>query len=83
VWTHHDVSVRQIASVAEEDDTMGDDSMDEMFEAIQPEHETNPEDPPAPEVQKFFDILRASEEPLHEHTIISVIVFMTRLMATN
>ena len=41
----------------------------------------NPEDPPTPEVQKFFDILRASEEPLHEHTTVSVLAFVTRLMA--
>jgi hypothetical protein len=32
-------------------------------------------------VEKFFDILRASEEPLHEHTIVSIIAFVTHLMA--
>jgi hypothetical protein len=40
---------------------------------------TNSEDPPTPEVQKFFDMLKASEEPLHEHTIVSVLAFVTRL----
>jgi hypothetical protein len=30
-------------------------------------------------VQKFFDMLKASEEPLHEHTIVSVLAFVTRL----
>jgi hypothetical protein len=34
--------------------------MDEMLDAIRPELETNREDPPTPEVQKFFDMLRAS-----------------------
>jgi hypothetical protein len=43
------------------------------------ELKTNSEDPPTPEVQKFFDMLRASEESLHEHMIVSVISFMTRL----
>jgi hypothetical protein len=37
------------------------------------------EDPPTPEVQKYFDVLRASEESLHEHMIVSVIAFVTRL----
>jgi hypothetical protein len=72
VWTHNNESVRQkIASVAEEeDDRRDDDRMDEMLE-------TNSEDPVKPEVQKFFDILRASEDPLHEHTIVSVLDFVT------
>jgi hypothetical protein len=72
VWTHNNESVRQkIASVAEEeDDRRDDDRMDEMLE-------TNSEDPVKPEVQKFFDILRASEDPLHEHTIVSVLAFVT------
>jgi hypothetical protein len=42
---------------------------------------TNSQDPPTLEVQKFFDMLRASEEPLHEHTIVSVLTFVTRLTA--
>jgi hypothetical protein len=81
VWVHHDESVHQTASVAEDNDTMSDDRMDEMLDAIRPEFVTNSEDPPTLEVQKFFDILRASKESLHEHTTISVIAFMTRLMA--
>jgi hypothetical protein len=81
VWTHHDETIHQrIASVAEdEDDRSGDDRMDEMLDAIRPELETNREDPLAPEVQKFFDMLRASEEPLHEHTTVSVLAFITRI----
>jgi hypothetical protein len=31
-------------------------------------------------VQKFFDMLRGSKEPLHEHMIVSILTFMTRLM---
>jgi hypothetical protein len=63
VWTHHSESVRQrIASVPEEEnDRSGDDRMDEMLDAIQPELEINSEDPPTLEVEKFFDILRALE----------------------
>jgi hypothetical protein len=51
VWKHHGESVHQTASVAEEeDDRRGDYRMDEMLNDIQPEFETNPEDPPTPEV---------------------------------
>jgi hypothetical protein len=76
VWIHHGESVRQrTASVAEED------RMDGMLEAIQPDLETNSKDPSTPEVQKFFDMLRALEESLHEHTTVSVLAFVTRLTA--
>jgi hypothetical protein len=81
VWTHHSETVDQrTASMAEEeDDRSGDDRMDEMLDAIRPELETNHEDPPTPKVQKFFDMLRPSEEPLHEHTTVSVLAFVTRI----
>jgi hypothetical protein len=80
-WTHHGKSVHQrTASVAEEeDDRSGDDRMDEMIDAIWLELETNSEDPPALEVQKFFDMLSASEESLHEHITVSFITFVTHL----
>jgi hypothetical protein len=65
--------------VENEDDRSGDDRMDEMFDAIRSELETNHEDPPTPEVQKCFDMLKASEESLHEHTTVSVLAFITRI----
>jgi hypothetical protein len=80
VWMHHDELDHQTAPVAEEDDRTCDDRMDEMLDTLRPELETNPEDPPTPEVQKFFDILRVSEELLHEHTTVRVLAFVTRLM---
>jgi hypothetical protein len=61
LWTHHGEPVRQTALVAEDDDKTGDDRMDEMLDVIRQEFETNSENPPIPEVQKFFDIVRASE----------------------
>jgi hypothetical protein len=66
VWTHHDELVHQTASVAEENDRTGNDRMNEMLDVIQSKLERNPEDPPTPKVQKFFDILGGSEELLHE-----------------
>jgi hypothetical protein len=61
VWTHHGESVCQrTASVAEEEeDRSSDDRMNEMLDTIRPELETNSEDPSTPEVQEFFDMLRA------------------------
>jgi hypothetical protein len=79
VWTHHDMSVRQTASVVKEDDSRGDDQMDEMFDAIRLKLKINPKDPPTPEV-KFFNIFRALEELLHEYTTVSVIAFITHFM---
>jgi hypothetical protein len=78
VWTHHSASVHQrTTSVAEEeDDRRGDDRMDEMLDDIRSELETNSEDPSTPEVQNVFDMPRASEESLHEHTTVSVFAFV-------
>jgi hypothetical protein len=42
---------------------------------------SNSEDAPTHEVQKFFELLKASKEPLHEHTNVTVLVFVTRLVA--
>jgi hypothetical protein len=50
-----------------------------MLDAIWLELETNREDPPTPEVQKFFDMLRTSEESLHKHTTVSVLAFVTHI----
>jgi hypothetical protein len=55
--------------------------MDKMFEAIRPEFDLDTEDPPTLEVDEFFRLLKASEEPLHEQTKVTVLTFMTRLMA--
>jgi hypothetical protein len=85
VWTHHGETVHQrTPSVAkEEDNRSGNDRMDEMLDAIWSEIGTNREDPPTPVVQKFFDILRASKELLHEHTTVSVLAFVTCLTSNK
>jgi hypothetical protein len=79
VWMHHSETIHQRTTfvVEDEDDRSGDDRMDEILDAIWPELETNREDPPTPEVQNFFDMLKSLEEPLHEHTTISVLTFVT------
>jgi hypothetical protein len=60
VWMHNGEIIhhRTTFVVEDEDDRSGDDRMDEMLDAIRPELEINCEDPPTPEVQKFFDMLK-------------------------
>jgi hypothetical protein len=64
-----------------EDDVKDADRMDEMLNAICPEFEANFEDPPTPEVQIFFELLKAPEKALNVHMIMSVLSFVTQLMA--
>jgi hypothetical protein len=51
--------------------------MDEMLEAIQLEFDLDTKDPPTLEVEEFFRLLKASEEPLHKHTEVIVLAFVT------
>jgi hypothetical protein len=75
---HHDETIHQRTTsvVEDEDDRSGNDRMDEMLDAIRPKLKTNCEDHLTPDVQKFFDMFKASEEPLHEHMTISVLAFV-------
>jgi hypothetical protein len=52
--------------------------MDMMFEAIQAEVI---EDPPTAEVEAFFKLLKASKELLQEHIEVTLLAFITQLMA--
>jgi hypothetical protein len=52
--------------------------MDEMLEAIQAEVI---KDPSTVEVEAFFKLLKVLEEPLHEHTEVTLLTFITRLIA--
>jgi hypothetical protein len=54
------------------------DRIDKMLEAIQAKVT---EDPPIAKVEMFFKLLKASEEPLYEHTEVTLLSFITRLMA--
>jgi hypothetical protein len=82
VWVHHGEEVPKNKLLAE--DAMTDeDRMDEMLNAIHPEFETDFEDPPTLEVQKCFELLKASKEAVHEHTTMFVVSFVTQLMATK
>jgi hypothetical protein len=78
VWTFHDESVTRVVAEDEHCDVGDIDRMDEMLEAIQAEVT---KDPPATEVEAFFKLLKASKEPLHEHTEVILLAFNTQLMA--
>ncbi|WVZ83078.1 hypothetical protein U9M48_030258 [Paspalum notatum var. saurae] len=81
-WTFHGEKETRVQTEGEaNDDSAGVDRMDEMLEALQPEFCLNSEDPPTKEVEEFFKLLQTSEEPLHEHTKLSVLAFVTRLIA--
>jgi hypothetical protein len=61
------------------------DSMDKMLEDLREDPDLlfppNHEEPPPPEVTKFFDRIKVAEKMLHEHTIVFILAFMTQLMA--
>jgi hypothetical protein len=79
VWTFHDKLGTRVVAENEYDYDMGDvDRIDEMLEAIQAEVT---KDPPTTEVEAFFKLLKASEEPLHKHTEVTLLAFITWLMA--
>jgi hypothetical protein len=58
-----------------------EEMLDDVRHELLPVDSENPhqpsdyEDPPTPEVQKFFELLKAVEEPLHEHTKVTILVF--------
>jgi hypothetical protein len=58
-----------------------DDRMDDMFNDIPLEYESNSEDLMLEKVKGFLELLRASEEPLHEHIIVPTLAFMNRFIA--
>jgi hypothetical protein len=80
-WVFHSEKYTTVAAEESVNDWVGADRMDEMLEAIRPEFDLDTEDPPTSEVEEFFRLLKASEEPLHEHTKVTVLAFVTRLMA--
>jgi hypothetical protein len=79
VWTFHGESGSRVVAEDEHDCDLGNvDRMDEMLEAI---HVEVIEDPPTAEVEAFFKLLKASEDPLHEYTEVTLLNFITWMMA--
>jgi hypothetical protein len=79
VWTFHGELDTRVIAEDEHDCDVGDaDRMDEKLEAIQVEVT---DDPPTTKVEAFFKLLKASEDSLHEHTEVTLLAFITRMMA--
>jgi hypothetical protein len=55
--------------------------MHEMLDSLRPDLNLSSEDPATLEVLRFFKLLEDSKELLHEHTDVSILAFVTRLMA--
>jgi hypothetical protein len=82
VWEHHGKVVpNRNVEEEENNDWVGDDAMHEMLDSLRPELNLSSKDPATPEVSRVFKLLKDSEEPLHEHTDVSILAFVTQLMA--
>jgi hypothetical protein len=77
----HNEIYTAVAAEVSSNDRVGIDRMDEMLEAIRPEFDLDTEDPPMPEVDEFFRLLKALDELLHGHMKVTVLAFVTQLMA--
>jgi hypothetical protein len=61
--------------------------LDDVRHVLLPDDSENPpqppdyEDPPTHDIQKFFELLKVVEESLHKHTKVTILIFVTRLMA--
>jgi hypothetical protein len=81
IWVFHGEKYTTIVAEESANDRVGSDRMDEILEAIQPEFDMDTKDPPTLQVEEFFRLLKALEELLHGHTKVTVLAFVTRLMA--
>jgi hypothetical protein len=68
MWVFHGEKYTAVAAEESTHHWVGANRMDEMLEAIWPKFDLDTEDPPTPEVEEFFRLLKASEELLHGHT---------------
>jgi hypothetical protein len=75
VWVHNSKSITEAIEEEDEDYNMGVDRMDEMHEAIRLEFNQDIKNPPTSKVEVFFELLKALEEPLHEHIEVALLAF--------
>jgi hypothetical protein len=91
VGAHGEGPPCRIVSEVQSDEDGDYDRMEEKLDDVRhellpidsenPPQPPNFEDPPTPDVQEFFELLKAVEESLQEHTKVNILVFVTRLMA--
>jgi hypothetical protein len=79
MWTFHGESGTRVVAEDEHGCDMGNiDRMDKMLETIQAEITKDP--PTTEEVEAFFKLLKASEQPRHKHTEVILLAFITQLV---
>jgi hypothetical protein len=59
MWVFHNEKYTVVAAEGSRNDRVGANTMDEMLEAIRLEFDLDTEDPPMPEVNEFFRLLKA------------------------
>jgi hypothetical protein len=64
MWVFHNEKYTTATVEESGNDRAGVDRMDEMLEIMRPKFDLDTEDPPTSEVEEFFRLLKASEEPL-------------------
>jgi hypothetical protein len=80
-WVFHGEKYTIVAVEESVNDQAGADRIDEMLDAIRPEFDLDTEDPSMPKVEEFLMLLKALEELLHGHMNVTMIAFVTWLMA--
>jgi hypothetical protein len=81
MWMFHGKQYNAVATEEDVNDQACIDRMDEMVEAIQTGFNLNIEDPPTSEVEEFVRLLKALKKPLHDHVKVTLLTFVTRLLA--
>jgi hypothetical protein len=76
-WVFHGEKYTTVTAEGFANHRAGADRMDEMLESIRQEFDLDTVDPPMLEVEEFFRLLKASEVPLHKHTKVTVLAFVT------
>jgi hypothetical protein len=78
VWEHQG---EVVANLTVEEKENNDWTVHEMLDSLYPKLNLSPEDPPTPEVSRFFKMLKDFEKSLQDHTDVSILAFVVRLMA--
>jgi hypothetical protein len=78
---HGEVLAYLNVETEENDDWAEGDVVHEILDLLHLELNLSPKNPPTPEVSRFYKFLKDSGELLHEHTDVSILAFVTQLMA--
>ncbi|EEE51138.1 hypothetical protein OsJ_31890 [Oryza sativa Japonica Group] len=88
VWVYHGETYpareSDICQSTEDEDRVAEiDRMDEMIDDVHDDYVSVEEEDPEPTAQAFFQMLSAATQPLHEHTQVSQLDAITRLLAVK